>query len=254
MWGAVIGDLAGSVYEFSQIKEVSSVEIDELIKEESFFSDDTILTVAIADCLLHDRDYDKYLREYGNKFISYRPDVTPYFKTSFSPGFIKWLKSSEVGFSIGNGAMMRISPVGYMCDSLEEVEEESKKACIPSHNSSDAINCSKIVASIIYLARNGYSKSEIIELLELDFSYKPFAKFNYTCNDTIGNCLYALFTSESFEDAIKKVISYGGDTDTNACIVGSMAEALYGVEDRLVEQAKEKIPKEFVKVLEKAYK
>ena len=121
MWGSIIGDLAGSIYEYSQIKEVSPIVVDELIKEESFYSDDTILTVAVLDAILNDQDYCKYLKEYGKRFISYRPDVTPYFKTSFSPGFIKWLKSDEVGCSMGNGAMMRIAPVGFMFDDLEKV-------------------------------------------------------------------------------------------------------------------------------------
>lgn len=254
MWGSIIGDLAGSIYEYSQIKEVSPIVVDELIKEESFYSDDTILTVAVLEAILNDRDYNKYLREYGKEFISYRPDVTPYFKTSFSPGFIKWLKSEEVGCSMGNGAMMRIAPVGFMFDDLETVKEESEKVTSPSHNTSESIKCSQTVASIIYLARNGYSKEEIIDLLDLNISFKPFTKFNYTCGDTIGNCLYAVFKTDSFESALREVISYGGDTDTNACIVGGMAEAFYGVDQSLVDIAKEKIPKEFVKVLEKAYK
>lgn len=254
MWGSIIGDLAGSIYEYSQIKEVSPIVVDELIKDESFYSDDTILTVAVLDAILNDQDYCKYLKEYGKRFISYRPDVTPYFKTSFSPGFIKWLKSDEVGCSMGNGAMMRIAPVGFMFDDLETVREESKKATSPSHNTFESIKCSQTIASIIYLARKGYSKEEIIDLLDLDISFNTFTKFNYTCGDTIGNCLYAVFTTDSFESALREVISYGGDTDTNACIVGGMAEAFYGVDQSLVDMAKEKIPKEFVKVLEKAYK
>lgn len=254
MWGSIIGDLAGSVYEFSQIKEVTPVVVDELIRDDAFYSDDTILMVAIVDAILNDRDYNKYLREYGLEFIDYKPDVTPYFKTSFSPGFIKWLKGNEEGLSMGNGAMMRIAPVGYLFNDLDTVREESKKATTPSHNNSDSIKSARIVASIIYLARSGYSKEEIIELLDLDISFKPFSKFNYTCSDTIGNCLYALFTTDSFENALREVISYGGDTDTNACIVGGMAEAFYGVDQSLVDKAKEKVPEKFVKVLEKAYK
>lgn len=150
--------------------------------------------------------------------------------------------------------MMRIAPVGYLFNDLDTVREESKKATVPSHNNSDSIKCARLVSSIIYLARSGYSKEEIIELLDLDISFKPFSKFNYTCSDTIGNCLYALFTTDSFESALREVISYGGDTDTNACIVGGMAEAFYGVDQLLVDKAKEKVPEKFVKVLEKAYK
>ena len=254
MWGSIIGDLAGSVYEFSQIKEVTPVVVDELIREDSFYSDDTILMVAIVDAILNDRDYNKYLRQYGLEFIDYKPNVSPYFKTSFSPGFIKWLKGNEEGLSMGNGAMMRIAPVGYLFDDLDTVREESKKATVSSHNNEESIKCAQVVASIIYLARSGYSKEEIIDLLELDISFKPFDKFNYTCSDTIDICLYSLFNSNTFDDSIRLAISFGGDTDTNACIVGGMAEAFYGVDQSLVDKAKGKVPERFVKVLEKAYK
>ena len=139
-------------------------------------------------------------------------------------------------------------------NSIEEVVHYSKLATISSHNSKEAIENATLVALIIYLAKNKYSKEEIIKLLNLKYYYSPFKEFNYTCSSTINNCLYALFTSNSYEEAIRKVISFGGDTDTNACIVGSMAEVMYGVDDKLISLVNEKIPKKFVKVLEKGYK
>ena len=150
--------------------------------------------------------------------------------------------------------MMRISPVGYMFDSEKEVIENVTLATKPSHNSEDAIQCSKIIALIIYYARQGWPKEEILKKLNINVQYKPFQKFNTTCRETIDNCLYALFVSSSFEESIKRVISFGGDTDTNACIVGSMAEAMYGVSPILIENAKRKIPKEFTDIIEKEYK
>jgi ADP-ribosylglycohydrolase len=253
MWGAIIGDLAGSIYEFEQLKGITKVEVKNLIEENSFFSDDTILTVAVLDAILHDRDYESYLRKYARAYINYKPDFNPYFKGIFSPGFSEWAKGNEEGFSKGNGAMMRISPVGYLFNSREDVIENSSLATIPSHNSLDAINSATTVAMIIYLARIGWSKEEIIKELDLSFSYIPFTKFNMTCNDTISNCLYATFTSNSFDESIRTVISFGGDTDTNACIVGSMAEALYGIDDLLIEKAKTKLPDQFVKKLTLGY-
>ena len=119
MWGSVIGDLAGSIYEFSQVKGISPVVVKDIIPSNSFYSDDTILTIAVMDAILNDGDYEKYIREYGKRYIDYRPDVSSYFKTSFSTGFIKWLKSDERGFSTGNGAMMRIAPVGYLFNDLD---------------------------------------------------------------------------------------------------------------------------------------
>ncbi|MBE6147233.1 MAG: hypothetical protein E7168_02740 [Firmicutes bacterium] len=253
MWGAIIGDLAGSIYEYDQVKKVSNILVDELIVDESFFSDDTILTVAILDAILEDKNYENYLRKYGKEYLDYLPDHQPYFKTSFSPGFITWIKGDKPCYSIGNGAMMRISPVGYLFDTEEGVLNNVYEATIPSHNSRQTIDCATTVAMIIFLARKGYSKEEIMSLLNIQLTFNPFSKFNSTCVDTIDNCLYALFTTDSFESALKTVISYGGDTDTNACIVGSMAEALYGIDASLIEKAKEKIPNEFVKKIELGY-
>lgn len=254
MWGAVIGDLAGSIYEFGQINKVSKIENKDTIPDNSFFSDDTILTMAILDAIEHDKDYEKYLKLYGKKFALHKPKFSPYFKTVFSPGFMKWCDDKKEGNSTGNGAMMRVSPVGYMFNSEKEVIKNSRLSTIPSHNSEEAIKSAEVVALIIYYSRKGFSKKQILDKMNIELKYKPFEKFNLTCSDTIDNCLYALFTSNSFEESINKVISYGGDTDTNACIVGSMAEAMYGIPKELIDKAKTKLPKEFVDILVRAYK
>ena len=253
MWGAIIGDLAGSIYEYDQVKEVSNVQINNIIEPESFYSDDTILTVAVLDAILHDKDYEKYLKSYGKSYFDYLPDYQPYFKTSFSPNFMKWIIGKNACYSIGNGAMMRISPIGYLFDTEEEILNNVYEATIPSHNSKETIDCATIIAMIIFLARKGYSKQEIIDYLNIKLTFVPFSKFNSTCLDTIDNCLYALFTTDSFESALRTVISYGGDTDTNACIVGSMAEAFYGVDEALIQQARKKLPDDFVKKIDLGY-
>lgn len=253
MWGAVIGDLAGSIYEFDQYKNISSVKMTKLFDNDSFFSDDTILTVAIIDAILNDLNYEYYIKKYANMYENYVPLHKPYFKHTFSPGFEKWVNSDIVGVSTGNGAMMRISPIGYMFDDKKRIIKEASNATKPSHNSNEAIEMATIIALIIYYARIGYDKEYIINKLNLDLKYKKFEKFNTTCSETIGNCLYALFYSNNFIDAIKKVISYGGDTDTNACIVGSMAEAMYGIDSELINYAKTKIPQTFVDKIELGY-
>ena len=251
MYGAIIGDLAGSIYEYDQIKNIHSIKMNNIIEDNSFYSDDTILTIAIMDAIMDDRDYDKYLRKYIDEYKNYKPNFTPYFKTSFSPNLIKWSKSNDIGNSHGNGAMMRISPVGFMFNSEKEVIENAKLATIPSHNSKEAIESATLVARIIYYFRNGYTKEEVYKILNIDIKYIPFTKFNTNCEETIGNCLYTLYNSNSFEDAIYKTLLMGGDTDTNATIVGSMAEALYGIDNSLIEKVNNKIPDNFVKVLNK---
>lgn len=253
MWGAIIGDLAGSVYEYDQLKKVTSVSVEDLITEKSFYSDDTILTIALLDAIMNDGDYNKYLRIYGNKYKALKPKAEKYFDKMFSPGFIKWLGENTLGNSVGNGAMMRISPVGYMFNTEEDIVKNCKLATIPSHNTKEAIDSATVVALIIYYARKGLNKEEIIKKLGIKLKYQKFYTFNYRCCDTIDNCLYALFTSENFRESIKKVISYGGDTDTNACIVGSMAEAMYGVDNELIEEVRKKLPSNFLYVLDRGY-
>ena len=249
MYGTIVGDLAGSIYEFNQLQRIQSIKMNNLIEDNAFYSDDTILTIAILDAILNNKDYDYYLRKYIQEYSEYKPDFSPYFKSSFSPNLIKWSKSNIVGTSHGNGAMMRISPVGYMFDYETEVIENARLATMPSHKSREAIDSATIVALIIYYSRKGYTKDEIFKMMNIDIKYIPFTKFNTTCEETIGNCLYALYYSNSFEDAIRKTLLMGGDTDTNCAIVGSMAEALYGIDNEVIEKVNEKIPQNFVEIL-----
>ncbi len=251
MYGAIIGDLAGSIYEYEQVNKVKSIKMNKLIEDNSFYSDDTILTIAILDAVINNKDYDLVLRKYIIKYKDNLPNIKPYFNTIFSPNLIKWSESNKEGNSHGNGAMMRISPVGYLFNTEEEVIKNARLATIPSHNSKEAIDSATIIALIIFYLRKGLTKDEIYSKLSLNVEYKPFSKFNYTCEDTIGNCLYAFYNSNNFEDAIRKTLLMGGDTDTNCAIVGSMAEALYGVDESLINKVNEKIPSEFVKLLNK---
>lgn len=253
MLGAIIGDLAGSIYEFEQVKQHKNIVIKNIIEENSFFSDDTILTMAIADSIINQNDYGEKLKEYALNYENKIPENIPYFKGMFSPNFMSWAKSKMTGKSCGNGAMMRISPVGYLFDSEEEIIKNARLATIPSHNTKESIDASTKVALIIYYARKGFSKGQIIDKLNLNIKEPKVEKFNYTCSDTIDICLFSLFSSNSFEESIKTAISFGGDTDTNACIVGSMAEAMFGINNDLKQQALAKLPKEFIEILEKCY-
>ena len=254
MYGAIIGDLAGSIYEYNQTVEITPIVTDYLIKTNSFYSDDTILTVAILDAVLTEKDYYKKIREYIIKYKDYRPDFQPYFDTAFSPNLMKWCELDNIGKSKGNGALSRISPIGFMFDNIYLVNQNAYLATIPSHNSNEAINSATTVARVIFYLRKGYNLDEIYNMLNIKLNYKEFEKFNLTCSETIDNCLYTLYNSNSFEDAIKKSLLMGGDTDTNAAIVGSMAEAMYGIDKDLIEEANTKLPLEFVKVLEKSRK
>lgn len=254
MLGAIIGDLAGSIYEYDQIKGAKPVKINNIIEKDAFYSDDTILTMAITDAILNNVDYETKLKEYAKKFGNTLPKHTPYFKTMFSPSFTKWANDNINGQSCGNGAMMRISPIGFLFNTEEEVIKQAKLATIPSHNSTEAIECAKIIALIIFYSKKGLSKQEIIKKMNISYKKPKLTTFNYTCSQTIDLCLYSFFNANSFEDCIKLAISFGGDTDTNACIVASMAEAFYGIGENLKKQALAKLPKEFVELIQRAYK
>ena len=254
MYGAVIGDLAGSIYEYDQLKGIKKIDMDYLIEDNSFYSDDTILTMATLDAVLHNKHYSYYLKKYIKEYINYKPNFTPYFKNSFSPNIIKWSKGDYYGRSYGNGALMKISPIGYMFDNEKDVKENAIAATIPSHNSKEAIIHATKLALIIYYLRKGMYKEKILDILDLDLEYKPFKKFNTGCEETFNNCIHAFYNSYNFEDAIRKTLLMGGDTDTNCAIVGSMAEAAYGIKDNVIEKANEKLPEEFVRLLSKARK
>lgn len=253
MLGAIYGDKAGSIYEYEQLKEIKGIKPDKLILPNSFYSDDTIETIAIMDAIINFKDYGETLRDYILISQNYKPNHQPYFKTPFSPGTIKWAKGIGRGDSIGNGAMMRISPVGYLFNSEQDVIENAKLVTVTSHNSEEAIESATIIALMIYYFRNGLTKEEVYKKMNLLIKYEPFLKFNTTCKETLNNCLYAVYMSSSFEDAIRKILLMGGDTDTNCCIVGSIAEALYGMNNTEKEDALSNLPNEYIKILKQIY-
>ncbi len=254
MLGAIYGDIVGSIYEYDQFKEIKEVDPEHLILTDSFYSDDTIETVAVIDAILNSKDYEETLRKYISENLDYTPVFSPYFKNAFSPNTIKWANGLTSGNSNGNGAMMRISPVGYLFDNEDEVKENARLVTITSHNSSEAIDSATIIALMIYYFRTGMNKEEVYSKLKLPVVYQPFLKFNTTCKETLNNCLYVIYNSESFEDAIRKMLLMGGDTDTNCCIVGAVAESLYGIDDRSKNDVMKKLPFEYTKILKRAYK
>lgn len=251
MYGSVIGDLAGSIYEYDQLKKVKPVKMDKVIPDNAFYSDDTILTVAICEAALNGGDYATYLRKYIKEYSNYHPNFSPYFKSPFSPNIMKWANSSDIGTSLGNGAMMRISPIGYLFDTEEKVIKEAALATIPTHNSKEALSAATIIALMIFYFRKGLSKKEVYDLLNLSTVYRPFVHFNTPCKETLSNVLYVIFYSTSFSDAVRLTLLMGGDTDTNLSIVASVCEALYGISDDLIKEAEARIREDFSRILRK---
>ena len=265
MLGAIIGDLACSVYEYDEFKSkkknidkrLEVLSKDNLIDDDCFYSDDSILTIAVLDAILNERPYEEVLKEYGLKYYNNEPNTKAnHFKHMFSPEFIKWCKGEGLGDSMSSDALSRVSPVGYLFNDLDTVLEESKKATIPSHDSALAVVSAQALNDLIYMGRKGYSK------MNMQPKFYPFNKslddmrrknkFDSSCL-VFDKCLTAFFESDSFEDAVRKAVSLGGNTNTIGAITGSIAEAYYDIPDNLKHQALDKLPAEFVIKLDKGY-
>lgn len=256
MLGAIIGDVVGSYYEVLEVKEIKNGHrsYEERIKildqntplftENSSVTDDSILTFAIYKAIKENKPYEEMLKYYAKKEIDLGKDM--YGRSRFGKGFVEWVNGNTEGTSYGNGASMRISPVGYLFDTLEEVKQESYKATIPSHNHEESILCAEAVSTSIFLLRNGMSKEELKEFIEknyfkLDYDLEDLRKNYKFSSKSINSVPQAIFTfleSNSFEETIRNAISIGGDTDTIACIAGSFAESYYGIPQELLEQVK----------------
>lgn len=274
MLGAIIGDIVGSFYEVLEIQEKKNnkknrsfeerVEILNrnipLFTKNCSVTDDSILTCAIYDAIKNgNSDYEKYLKQYGLREINLGLDQ--YGRSRFGKGFVSWLEGKQEGNSFGNGSAMRISPVGFCFDTLEEVKRESKKATIPSHNHEDAIKASEAVAVSIFLLRKGMRKEELVRYIknnyyDLNYDLEDLQRnysFSSQASNSVPQALYIFSISNDFEDAIRKAISIGGDTDTIAAIVGSLSESYYGIPENIKQQAKPYLKDYMLDLLEERY-
>jgi ADP-ribosylglycohydrolase len=225
MLGAIAGDIIGSVYESAPIKSTDFP----LFRKDCFFTDDTVLTVAVADCLLSRANYTDKFKKYFKLY--------PY--AGYGAAFYGWASSSsrEPYGSWGNGSAMRVSPIGMALDSLDEVLEEAKRSAVVTHNHPEGIKGAQATAAAIFLARSGATKEDIRRFVIATYGYdlsepldsiRPRYRFDISCQGTVPPAITAFLESEDYEDAIRKAISLGGDSDTLACITGGIAEAFYG--------------------------
>lgn len=274
MLGAIIGDVVGSYYEVLEInyyKEHKKTRLYEerikildesipLFTKDCSCTDDSILTCAIYDAVKNGKcNYEKYLKSYGLREINLGLDK--YGRSRFGKGFVSWLNGSYQGESYGNGAAMRISPIGFLFNSLDEVKKQSRLATIPSHNNFEAIKSAEAVATSIFLLRNGMKKSEVEQYIKnnyynLNYNIEDLQrnyKFSSKSSESVPQSLYVFFRSNGFEDAIRKAISIGGDSDTIACIVGSLAEATYGIPNYIKDQAKPYLRDYMIDLLDNIY-
>jgi len=231
MLGAIIGDIVGSVYEFHNTKDYNF----RMFTDRSNFTDDSIMTVAVAEWLLYSKDHDQkvladIMRRYGDK---YKCPMGGY-----GSHFGNWLIDPKMGpyDSCGNGSAMRASAVGWMFDTLEETEHVAELSASVTHNHPEGIKGAQATAAAIFLGRNGFSKAEIKQYIEKRYGYdlsrsyedvKATYEWGALCQNTVPEAIIAFLASTDFEDSIRKAISMGGDSDTVGCINGGIAEAFY---------------------------
>ena len=225
MFGAIVGDVAGSIYERSPAKSLDF----ELFRKQSRFTDDSVLTIAVADWILNDGE----LYDYFHRYVARYPFI------AYGRSFKNWARSydTEPYNSWGNGSAMRVAPTAYAMDTLDGVLELAERSAEVTHNHPAGIAGAQATAGCIYLARTGRSKQEIREFVTAEFSYdlsrslddiRGSYTFDVSCAGSVPESIMAFIESESFESAIRLAISLGGDADTMACIAGAIAEPFYG--------------------------
>nr|VFK57209.1 MAG: ADP-ribosylglycohydrolase [Candidatus Kentron sp. TUN]VFK65203.1 MAG: ADP-ribosylglycohydrolase [Candidatus Kentron sp. TUN] len=240
MLGAIAGDIIGSVYEY-EWNNIKSKEFD-LFSQKSFFTDDSVLTIALADAILHGNDYGQVMRRYYRRYPN----------AGYGRSFHRWASIPDTGpyNSWGNGSAMRTSPVGYAFDNLDEVLWKAAHYASFTHNHPEGIKGAQAIAASIFLARNGASKAEIESFVVQWFDYdlsqslseiRPNYRFDESCQGTVPQALTAFIESVSYEDAIRNAISIGGDSDTLGCIAGGIAEAFYGGVPKNIKEAAKRI-------------
>lgn len=239
MIGAIAGDIIGSVYERRPIKTKEFPLFD----DRSRFTDDTVLTIGVADAILTGRSYLQSLWRIGRRYP----------RAGYGGTFIRWLQSEDPQpyHSWGNGSAMRVSPVGFAFSSEEAVLRHAKMSAEVSHNHPEGIKGAQATALAVFLARTGLGKGEIRRRIAERFHYdlsrsvdeiRPNYSFDVSCQGAVPEAIIAFMDSDTYEDAVRNAVSLGGDSDTLACITGGMAEAFYdGVGDEIEKEVEARL-------------
>lgn len=250
--GSIAGDIVGSVYESHPVKSIDF----QLFSEKSRFTDDTVMTMAIFDWLLNKEDLSFCLQRYGRR----------YRHRGYGGRFGKWIwaEHPQPYRSYGNGSAMRVSPVGWAFETLEETLDVAKQSADVTHNHPEGIKGAQAVAAAVYLARIGKSKQEMKEYIETAFGYnlnrtcdeiRPNYRFDVTCQGSVPESIIAFLESTNYETAIRLAISLGGDADTMAAITGGIAEAYYKeIPSHITKEVQKRLPDEFVNVVQQFYR
>lgn len=256
MYGALLGDMIGAPYEFDRGNKSKEFP---LFCENSRFTDDSVMTIAVAEALLDSRFLDddsiraaliKSMRKWGKKY----PDA------GYGRKFLCWLREKEPKpyGSCGNGSAMRVSAAGWLFDTLEETREKARLTAEVTHDHPEGIKGAEATSGAIFLARTGRSKEEIRDYIVQEFGYdlsrtcdqiRPSYYHNESCQKTVPEAITAFLEGTDFEDVIRTAVSLGGDCDTLTCIAGSIAEAFYGVPAILKAECRRRLPEDMAYIL-----
>ncbi len=251
MLGAIIGDIAGSRFEFNNYR---STDFD-LFGEGCNYTDDSIMTLAVADAIMNNKPFGDTMRDYGKRF--------PCPMGGYGGRFAQWLRSDnpQPYNSFGNGSAMRVSPCALIAkDNRERALSLAAQSAMPTHNHIEGVKGAMATTDAILMAFGKAPKTEIRQKItsiygyNLNFTCDEIRKtntFNETCQVTVPQAIVAFLDSTDFENAIKLAVSIGGDSDTIAAICGGIAEAYYGIPEQLKIKATNMLPVEFRKVIAK---
>ncbi len=255
MYGAILGDIIGSPYEFDLGGKTKQFP---LFSKNSMFTDDTIMTIAVADALMGAPDDEATIKWRLVEAMQRWGSMYPH--AGYGLRFSSWLKSNnpQPYNSYGNGSAMRVSSVAWLYNDLEMVRKMARFSAEVTHNHPEGIKGAEAVAAAIYLARTGCTKMQIKEYMDQEFEYylvltcdeiRPTYHHVESCQETVPEAITAFLEGVSFEDAIRTAVSLGGDCDTLTCITGSIAEAFWGVPADLKQACLNRLPGQLRDVL-----
>ena len=259
MYGAILGDIIGSPYEFNRGNKTKDFP---LFSKESGYTDDTVMTLAVADAFLDAQPAadGEWIRNRLIRGLRYWGRKYPY--AGYGGGFRLWLATDNPRpyNSYGNGSAMRVSAAAWFYDDLDSVRKAARLSAEITHNHAEGIKGAEATASAIFLARTGHSKEEIRRYIEENFHYdlsrtcdeiRPVYRHVESCQKSVPEAITAFLEGEDFEDVIRTAVSLGGDTDTLAAIAGSIAEGFYGVPLTLKMECRRRLPDDLREILDR---
>ena len=260
MYGAILGDIIGSRFEFNNIKSKNF----ELFDDKCQFTDDTILTCAAADWVINGGSAEEKLVFWAKKYIN---NTNPSGHAAFSSGFMAWVNNEnrQPYQAKTNGCLMRVSPIPFVERNTKMALDKAIEFTSVTHNHEDSINAVSAYVKIIHCALSGHYNfnDRIIEIgnqhgydftTTVEQEREKMDKFYYTCKKTFVPAIVSVLNANSYEDAVRNAVSLGGDTDTLACIAGAVAEAKFGIPDNIAKQGIRFLDNDVKKVLSDLYK